>query len=46
MFKSHFCFVNFKSVLSFIAIFKPSRQKPPILAGVTRMLTVSKKEKK
>ena len=23
IFKSHFCFVNFKSVLSFIAIFNP-----------------------
>ena len=29
-----FLFVNFISVLSFIVIFQPSRQKPRILAGV------------
>ena len=33
-FTSHFYFVNFKSVWSFIVIFKPGRQKTRILAGV------------
>ena len=34
IFTSHFYFVNFKSVLSFIALFKSGRQKTRILAGV------------
>ena len=32
MFKSHFYFVNFNSVLSFIAIFNQVDNEPPILA--------------